>query len=409
MKKHFDRSAWQPCLYKTPEELNKALEALGAKGCRIRHVHTIGMSHRMEPDKLRREALRVLARAGISHERIASGAYKDAGHVRLPCEVTLCEPVVFVFEDGGTLEIRPNGRDGLWMAAGQIDVSCTEGLNHRNIDSARLFQGLVGCALTKIETICGRTESFLQDEKYPDTTEQITWQFHTDGAHGAYFRVEFDDWFRFGLIRQDCFPDGRNEVLLLPYDELKQSLRPARQIVITDGHDSGSSFKIAPLREAELEANSFWEVRRVRSQICVDESDLGDFLYPFLERFFETKRDQSSARGDGCGDKGFDWYDNNLYSRAVTEEMLDQIERCAAILETDFDAPEISWLKAHFQPRRFDPDENCWAKQYTPEEADAVIRAERGLAVDFYRRFVRVMRQMLRDNPDCDCVCFSGP
>lgn len=226
---------------------------------------------------------------------------------------------------------------------------------------------------------------------------------------GACFRVEFDDWFRFGLTQQDRFPDAGSRTPSLPYGEIRNTLRPVRQVVLCDGHDSGASFDIAPLREAELETHCFWDIRRKESQISIDEVDLDVFLYPFLERFFEKDRDQSKVRDGGDWTSAFDWYDNNLYSRAVIEEMLGEIQWCAAMLDSDFDAPELLWLKKSFHASSFDPDENRWRKQYTPEEADAVIRAERGLAVDFYRRFVRVMRQMLRDNPDCDCVCFSGP
>ena len=88
--------------------------------------------------------------------------------------------------------------------------------------------------------------------------------------------------------------------------------------------------------------------------------------------------------------------------------MLDEIELCAGLLETDFDNPALTDLKNGFHPYTFDPDENRYQKKLTDEE-EHLIRDNIGIALDFYERFVGRMRKMMRAADDYELISFMGP
>ena len=82
------------------DEIVNAIEHLYVKDKKIKHIHVIGIAKNMETWSCVQQMRGILfEHAGIPHEDIDSEKYKYCGMTQFPCEVKICEPVVFVFED----------------------------------------------------------------------------------------------------------------------------------------------------------------------------------------------------------------------------------------------------------------------------------------------------------------------
>ncbi len=62
----------------------------------------------MEPWAYRETIYTILAGKGIPYKDIVSEKVPNIEQTLFPCEVVICEPIVFVFEDDSTLEIMPD-------------------------------------------------------------------------------------------------------------------------------------------------------------------------------------------------------------------------------------------------------------------------------------------------------------
>ena len=142
--------------------------------------------------------------------------------------------------------------------------------------------------------------------------------------------------------------------------------------------------------------------------ISMEEEDILDFLYYFLDKYFDESCPHEVFR-DCCQDERFAWYDYTLYSYDAMHAMLDEIERCALLLKTDFDNPVLTPIKENFEPCIFDPNNYYSSKYFSPDEAAQLIRQNIGLAIDFYERLVRRVRGMLRCAVDYEFIAFIGP
>ena len=68
MAEYFDRYKWNPQLFRTPEELNAALEQFEVKDKKIKAIHTIGLAHNMQPWAYQQTMRTTLAGVGIPYE-----------------------------------------------------------------------------------------------------------------------------------------------------------------------------------------------------------------------------------------------------------------------------------------------------------------------------------------------------
>lgn len=406
MTEYFDRYEWKPQLFQTPEELNAALEQFAVKDKKIKAIHTIGMAHNMQPWAYMQTMRTTLAGAGVSYADIDSGRYPNTDKTLLPCEVKLCEPVVFVFEDDSTLEIKPNGNGGLFMSANRILPSVKDGLNHSNVDSEVLFERVIGCSIREIRTTKTHTttEYTSSGHGYQDNTDN--WKLSMSGDYDLYFRHRWGGWYQFGMTSAhiEC-QEGK-----IRYAVIKKAANNYRQIPIVEGHDGGSCFWIMPVRHVEASDDNWYGIEECCEQeISIEEDGIGEFLYFFLEKYFDPDYPYGEARDQYCG-SGFEWnLEYNIYTYERIRKMLDDIERCAGLLESDFGHPALANLKKGFHPYTFDPDENRYQKRLTDEEKEHLIRDNIGLALDFYERFVWRMRKMMQAADDYELISFMGP
>ena len=165
-----------------------------------------------------------------------------------------------------------------------------------------------------------------------------------------------------------------------------------------------------PVRHVEASDDNWYGIEECREQeISIEEDDIGEFLHFFLDKYFDPDYPYGEARDQYCG-SGFEWnLEYNIYTYERIRKMLDDIERYAGLLESDFGHPALANLKKGFHPYTFDPDENRYQKRLTDEEKEHLIRDNIGLALDFYERFVWRMRKMMQAADDYELISFMGP
>ena len=406
MTQYFDRYEWKPQLFRTPEELNAALEHFDVKDKKIKAIHTIGLAYHMEPWACRQKVFTTLAEVGISYDDIDSGRYPYIDKTLLPGCVTLCEPVVFVFEDDSTLEIKPEGNEGLLMAVNQIPISVCDGLNHSNIHSTAFFQRMIGCSIKEIWTKKTLIKTEYTCSGHGDEEKSTEWKIWMTGKYNLYFYHSWEGWYTFGMTSDyiGCY-DGK-----LSYAAIKKAAKKYHQIPIVEGHDSSSYFWIMPVRAVEVTDDNWSGIEEcVKHQISIEETHVAEFLYYFLDKYFDRDYPYGSARGEYCG-TGFEWnLEYNIYTYEAMKQMQDEIERVSTLLQTNFEDPILTDIKKGFRWTTFDPDENRYMKKLTEAQKKQVIRDNIGIAADFYERFVRRMRQMMEYADDYALISFMGP
>lgn len=323
MTEHFDRYEWKPQLFQTPEELNAALEQFAVKDKKIKAIHTIGIAHNMQPWAYMQSMRTTLAGVGVSYYDIDSGRYPNIDKTLLPCEVKLCEPVVFVFEDDSTLEIKPNGDGGLFMSANRISSSVKDGLNHSNVDSEVLFKRVIGSSIRGIWTTKTRTITEYTSSGHGDQDNTDKWKLSMSGDYDLYFCHRWGGWYQFGMTSDNIgCQEGK-----IRYAIIKKAANNYRQIPIVEGHDGSSYFWIMPVRHVEVSDDNWYGIEECREQeISIEEDDIGEFLYFFLEKYFDPDYPYGQVRDRYCG-SGFEWnLEYNIYTYETIREMLDEIE-----------------------------------------------------------------------------------
>ena len=92
--------------------------------------------------------------------------------------------------------------------------------------------------------------------------------------------------------------------------------------------------------------------------------------------------------------------------------MLQEIEEKARLLQEDFENPELNELIDKFSVYYFIPyeiHEIAFQEDWCTTTDRIAIRDNLSIALDFYARFVSRVRKLMERNPDCECICFSGP
>ena len=292
MAEYFDRYKWNPQLFRTPEELNAALEQFEVKDKKIKAIHTIGLAHNMQPWAYQQTMRTTLAGVGIPYEDIDSGRYSNIEKTLLPCEVVLCEPVVFVFEDDSTLEIKPDGKGGLLLASNQISPFVKDGLNHSNVDSEYLFGRAIGCSIREIWTTKTHAQTEYTCSGHGDQDDTSKWKFWMTGEYDLYFHHRWGGWYQFGITsdRIGCH-DGK-----ITYSVIKEAANRYMQIPIVEGHDGSSYFWIMPVRHIAVSDDNWNGIEECREQeISIEEDDIGEFLYYFLDKYIQSLDEARNA------------------------------------------------------------------------------------------------------------------
>lgn len=391
----FDKHLWNAPLYRTHAEAAAALEGFRLGGRRIKHIHALGAAEdlRLEPfTRIMRG--RLLDEVGVPAAVLNADAYPYAELLRAPLQVELCEPVVIVFEDGATLELLPHANGGMWMSMDHIGGDVVHGTNHANFDSDRLFARLKGHTVQRLETIVQTTQSSAHRREHRVTTHR----FELDGGEGFFLRRTTQGWYTFGLTRPFQPEMSAVAAAAVPCGELKAARLGMTQVIIAECR---GDFDIAPVPAENADITG-----AAPDCISLEESAMQEFVYFFLQKHYDPVLNDR-YREPWYGE-GFEWNGNNCFTYASMRRLLAEMECCADMLQSDYDNPLLDALKRGFCAESFDERYAQMATEGRPS-AGAVIRANRHVAIDFYRRFARRMRSMMSHAPQFELICVCGP
>ena len=411
----FDKHEWTAGVYDTPERIIEAFNSLKVCGKRIVGINAIGVSSFSE-GAISSVVWRVQYEAGVPYEIAINDKYEYRDKVLIPCEASICEPVILAFDDGSTFELQPGKNLSLKMSTNQISKKITDGINHSNFESNVVFRELLGSSLKQLTVLTFHKESVDNNSTYKEEDHFRRYIFWTQGEFGFSITHRRGGWYQLELRNQKHFTHDGIEIIKKPYEEIQKSFKPIRQIVIIEGHDCGACFWIMPVKQLTSRDEGDDGVEEFREEeISINEDYVLEFLYYFLGKYFDEEfeyigGDRSSRYSDDRKNK-FEWYlEHNIYSYSAVRAMIAEIRNVAEMLQRDFDNPALDEVKSRFSTYTFSRDWNiCTARDMTSQEKNEIFRASIDIAIDFYGRFCRRMDSMMKHAPQYDQISFMGP
>ena len=412
----FDIQEWKPTFCKTEKELNAFWEENQIARKKIIKINAIGIALNMQGWSLEERIKKTLSAAGVTVHLMQRMNKELYNNIQLNAELELWEPIVFVLEDHSTVELMffPDGVLG--VSVNQIDPDTTEGTNHGDCDANILFSKMLSRKCRRPEFYhrisyqgSGEGES-VQEEEYA-----FVFTLSGDSDLRFFIRAGHDSEYTCGLNFRYQFNWEQN-IHKISLGRINEALKDVHQIPILEGTDYGSYFMIVPTmaEEQEIDSNFSWETKNYyKKRIMIEEDDVRSFLFYFLYKYFDEDYNKKYADRDPYDSVRFESYlDPNLYSYPAMKEMLLEIEEKARLLQEDFENPELNELIDGFAISYFLPDE-LWnlphQEDWNEKKRRQIIRDHLGIALDFYARFVSRVRKLMERNPDCECICFSGP
>lgn len=412
----FDIQEWKPTFCKTEKELNAFWEENQIARKKIIKINAIGIALNMQGWSLEERIKKTLSAAGVTVHLMQRMNKELYNNIQLNAELELWEPIVFVLEDHSTVELMffPDGVLG--VSVNQIDPDTTEGTNHGDCDANILFSKMLSRKCRRPEFYhrisyqgSGEGES-VQEEEYA-----FVFTLSGDSDLRFFIRAGHDSEYTCGLNFRYQFNWEQN-IHKISLGRINEALKDVHQIPILEGTDYGSYFMIVPTmaEEQEIDSSFSWETKNYyKKRIMIEEDDVRSFLFYFLYKYFDEDYNKKYADRDPYDSVRFESYlDPNLYSYPAMKEMLLEIEEKARLLQEDFENPELNELIDGFAISYFLPDE-LWElphqEDWNEKKRRQIIRDHLGIAIDFYARFVSRVRKLMERNPDCECICFSGP
>ena len=412
----FDIQEWKPTFCETEKELNAFWEENQIARKKIIKINAIGIALNMQGWSLEERIKKTLSAAGVTVHLMQRMNKELYNNIQLNAELELWEPIVFVLEDHSTVELMffPDGVLG--VSVNQIDPDTTEGTNHGDCDANILFSKMLSRKCRRPEFYhrisyqgSGEGES-VQEEEYA-----FVFTLSGDSDLRFFIRAGHDSEYTCGLNFRYQFNWEQN-IHKISLGRINEALKDVHQIPILEGTDYGSYFMIVPTmaEEQEIDSSFSWETKNYyKKRIMIEEDDVRSFLFYFLYKYFDEDYNKKYADRDPYDSVRFESYlDPNLYSYPAMKEMLLEIEEKARLLQEDFENPELNELIDGFAISYFLPDE-LWnlphQEDWNEKKRRQIIRDHLGIALDFYARFVSRVRKLMERNPDCECICFSGP
>ncbi len=197
---------------------------------------------------------------------------------------------------------------------------------------------------------------------------------------------------------------------MLIKDNLKQD---KFKIKIIEGKCSGGYFYVFSCSKGE----DPYEISYTDKDIfCLDETFSFPYVYFFLENYFDKSIQRKEIFEDYIIEKEiFDWWDDNLFTYDSINAVLSEIDKAIYLLENDYENSELDKLKAFLIEDYYIVsvgDENGYIgvePNWSLEEKQQFVNDNIHYLIDFYKRFIVRLEQMMRNSSDCDFICFSGP
>lgn len=404
--KRFDWHQWAPTVCVSAKEIDQFLTENNVYGKSIISVNVIGMAENMEKSMLIQSQRTTLASAGIPYDVMDSGSFPYMEEVLLPCEVTICEPVVLIFDDNSTLEMQMCRNGTVKFSVNQIPATVHDGTNRCNVRASQLFGLLSGCIIRRIYLISCTTESST-GAPYVETRTSWKLEFNTSGDYGFYLESHYGSWYRFGVCAHHHHTYFGWETAKIPYRQLAGAAIGTQQIPIVEGHDCSSYFWIMPVKAISKQEEWNARVEEYRpEEISIEECDVDGMLYYFLDQVYDPSL-QEPFRDMRLYGLDFEWnLEYNVFTYESIRKMLSLIREYTQLLQTDYDSPKLDALKECFYPGPFDSEYYYYRERPSREE---VIRKNVFVAIDFYERFCNRMERMMKYAPQFDLISFMGP
>lgn len=342
----------------------------------------------------------------------------------MPCYFNFEEPVCISFTDGTTIEILPVDIDRWYIGYNSIPEDLIHGLNNSNLDTGKLLNKLIGMKINGVR--CMRRETTDLDIDY-ERQDSIGIKFIFSGwsySHDPYgFSIEVSlGSFYFAMTRPNMFYTYGNRIASITQEERQEAyIEFDKQVPISEGHGGSSYFAILPVKytvtqeEYEGEERDYNNVIEYdEEEISIEEDYIDEFLYYFLEKYFNQKltsvyRNSAFYGTDETREEFERWADYNVYSYSDIRSMLDEMRTVSDLLVSDYDNPALNVIKKYFSYCTFITDEDGFNWDASEEERQRVIKKNIYIAKDFYDRFIRRMEVMMTECPDYEAISFMGP
>lgn len=193
-------------------------------------------------------------------------------------------------------------------------------------------------------------------------------------------------------------------------------------IEIIEGHDCSSYFWIMPVKfnyKDYQKYSDYWDaVEKLKEkEISIEESDVENFLYYFLKKYFDEKFEPNQKRDEirnqqGEGIEGypmFEWYlEHNFYSFESIEEMLKDIENKILLIKNDYNNNDLSELKNGFSWLAYLETDT---KEKSKEELNRYAEEHKETIINFYNKFIEYMKDMIKEGKEkgYDLISIMGP
>ncbi len=401
--KHFDFFEWNAPFYENQAEVYRALEESGIKGKKIAAVNVIGNISTVRISDLYNK----IREAGIKPAPDWYQSYANLNKILVPHQISACEPLQLVFDDGTTFEILPTEYGGARVGTNSIPAGLVNGLNDSNFNSKKFYKEFIGKELEgfdlkEIHTETRYINQYTQKRDNGYVESRTKYEIRFEFEHPVELRLT-QDWKSYYSI------DGCREYYIwdkIPYKKVREAQKKVKQVFIANGRDGGGTFWITCFNRND--ENCIDRFSCDSFGISIDDGEVYTYLSEFLEKYY----DPNLQERENYGDEGFEWYGNNYFTFDTMRTMISEIRETAKKLRKNFDDPSLDAVKSHF-PHWDYSDDDCFLmdpspKKLTDAEINEIRRKHLPIALDFYERFCTRIEKMMQ-LPGNDTVSFAGP
>lgn len=203
----------------------------------------------------------------------------------------------------------------------------------------------------------------------------------------------------------------------------RQKEHPFPLIEVEEWHNYGDSFWLMPVRVKDISKNCAYSDNleyMKDEEISISENAFEAFLYPIFKKHFDKDLPENNGRFEEYPSETerryITWFEcyltDNFYTYDSIEVVLKEIEKIAEILKKDYDDPRLDGMHKGFRSLPYYMPEYWHVdKKLSEEEADMVARENKEHILDFYKRFVQKLRDMMAAGKAAGCKLISvcGP
>ena len=396
----FDFYEWSATYYENSEEIFLALSESGIKEKTLMAINAIGAC-RSKEDLGGIELYHTISDAGIDLGELWLEKYEHLDKVLLPWNITLCEPIQFVFDDGTTLEILPFEDGGARIGVNTIPVGLVNGLNLGEVNATAFFKEFIGRKLSDIELKINYNETKYVNKfsiEKRDEWKSFRINYIIELTFEYPYRLELtqgaESWYQ---VSAKC-ENGRGKV---PYKRLKDNIFSQEEIEIINGRDGGGTFWIKGVSDKNERSSNIPDLDRFG--MSIDDSYVAEFLSAFLYKYF----DPSVQDRYEYEDNDFDWNGCNRYTFENMKHMVSDIRRAIYLIQEDYNNSELEEIKSYWSYYQY-LNHGKVKDELTPYEINELRKNRVHTAVDFYERFCSQMDNMLKISGN-DIILFMGP